>query len=123
MEEHILVVFAYRTSDDSEYLTRTIHDDRLIFGIGWDESELLSFLLEVLQRHITLERCDDDIPILRGKGPIEDDDIPLPDTSILHAISLHLYEICTCWMLNKILLEVHLTRRMRLRSEWKSSTY
>lgn len=117
------MVFAYRTSDDSEDLTWTIHDDGLIFRIGWDESDSLSLLFEVLQRHITLERCDDDVTIFRSEEPIEDDDIPLSDPSVLHTISLHLHEISTRWMLDEILLQVHLTRRMRLRSEWKPSTY
>lgn len=66
MEKHILVVFAHRTSNDSEDLTRTIHDDGLIFRIGWYESESLSLLLEVFECHITIERCNDDISILRS---------------------------------------------------------
>lgn len=117
------MVFSYWARDNSEYLTWTIHDHRFILGIRWDEPEPLSFLLEVLQCHITIERSDHDVAILRSEGPIEDDDIPLSDPGILHAISFHLHEIGTRWMLDEILLQVYLTRRVSLRSKWKPCAY
>lgn len=117
------MVFAYCARYNSKDLTWTIYDDRLIFSVCWDESEPLSLLLEILEGHISIKWSYHDITILRGERPIEDDDIPLSNACILHAISLHFHEIRTRWMLDEVLLQVHLTRRMRLRSKWQSCTY
>ena len=117
------MVFSYWAGDHSEYLTWTIHDYRFIFGIRWNKSKFISLFFKVFECYITIERSDHDVSILRSEGPIEDDDISLPDPGILHTVTLHFHEVSTRWMLDKILLQIHLTRRMRLRSKWKSCPY
>lgn len=118
-----LVILTDRADDDPEDLTGPIHYDRFVSRIRGDESESLSLLLEVLQGDFSLERGDDDIPILRETRSIEYDDISRTDSSIFHTVSFYLDEISTRRMLDQVFLEIDLTRRVCLGSEGESGTY
>lgn len=119
----ILLVFTDGSAYYSEYLARTVDDDRRIIGIRGNEPEYISTPLKILERHIPFQRCDDDISVLRYDRTVEDDDISLDNSSILHAITFHPDEECRCRMIDEIIPEVHLRCRMALRSEWESRSH
>lgn len=96
------MILTHKSDDDSEDLTGSIDDDRLIFRILGDESHTSCGFLEAFQGDGTIQRSDDDIMMLCLECTIDDDDISSTYPGSFHTVSLHSDEIARDRMFDEI---------------------